>query len=55
MKNKITTLILLLLALYGGLNAQQEYESCFGKDQQNGLLLFQPLCGVWKKIHPNLL
>jgi hypothetical protein len=54
MKNKITTLILLLLALYGGLNAQQEYKSCFGKETTKWIIVHpSSFWGMEEESSPN--
>ena len=39
MKNLITTLILSLICFYGGVNAQQKYESCFGNESTKWIIV----------------
>ena len=39
MKNKIATLLLSLLGFYSGVNAQQKYESCFGKESTKWIIV----------------
>lgn len=39
MKNKIATICLLMICIYSGANAQQQYQSCFGKESTKWIIV----------------